>query len=93
MCYGLIFHKAILMEICGVFVLDFNFVCSPSERIWVDAYFRLHGSVDCLAFSSFIYHIDFINLLIFGSNLSWFQSNGGVSRLDRILIYEGWRNL
>lgn len=70
---------------------DFNSVSALSERRGIGGPGSLSSSVECIGFSLFIARMGLIELHILGRKFTWFHPNGeAVSRLDRILVSNGW---
>lgn len=73
---------------------DFNYVCSFFERFGGDSPgLKIEESL-CVEFSNFISHMEFWDLPLLGRSFTWFQPKRRISsRLDRILISDGWWDL
>jgi len=52
---------------------------------------KFGGEVEIQVFHNFVAHMDLLDLSILGRRVTWFPPLGGVmSRLDRVLVFEGW---
>lgn len=74
-----------------VYVGDFNAVTSASERRGINDQVSPGVVLECQEFKGFLDDMFLFDLPLLGRKFTWFLPNGpAMSRLDRILLSEGW---
>ena len=73
---------------------DFNVVAHSDERRGVHGESSSSQVVDMNWFNRFVRDMEVDDLNVVGRRFTWFHPNGvSMSRIDRVLIFEEWRNV
>jgi exonuclease III len=70
---------------------DFNAVCSMEERVGSDVDAVRPTTSKVLEFRNFVEALELVDLPLVGRRFTWYHASGkAMSRIDRVLISDGW---
>ena len=73
---------------------DFNSVCAREERKGVNTWITSEQRLELQLFNNFVDMVECEDVNLLGRKFTWYHSNGvAMSRIDRALISEDWRDL
>jgi hypothetical protein len=70
---------------------DFNAVCRGDERSGINNVDGVVTSTEIVEFRSFLDDLELVDFPLLGRRFTWYQASGrAMSRIDRVLISDGW---